>query len=167
MGGEGSTWDEEQLARHPSRPTQHVWWTYGYRPIDVEGGVGGELVVCNDVTEQHLAREALARQNGQLLGDVNRMRDLFGQAPGFIAVLRGPGHIFEFTNAAYDRLIGRTDAVGRRVMDKVTEEWKRNGGLAHAVEPAAPRPACIKGKRDRGSELQFDGQSFGIEGQGS
>ncbi len=122
MRGEGSTWHEEQLVpvtRHGG--LQQVWWTYGYSPIDDEGGVGGVLVVCNDVTEHHLAKEALARQNEQLLGDVNRMRDLFGQAPGFIAVLRGPGHVFEFTNAAYDRLIGRTDAVGRRVIDVVPE----------------------------------------------
>lgn len=130
MRGEGSTWHEEQLVpvtRHGR--LQQVWWTYGYSPIDDEGGVGGVLVVCNDVTEHHLAKEALARQNEQLLGDVNRVRDLFGQAPGFIAVLRGPGHVFEFTNAAYDRLIGQLDSVGRRVVD-VMPELEAQGFIA-------------------------------------
>ena len=88
MRGEGSTWHEDQLVpvtRYGA--LQQVWWTYGYSPIDTEGGgVGGVLVVCRDETEPHLARDALARANEKLLGDVDRLRDLFGQAPGFIAV---------------------------------------------------------------------------------
>lgn len=123
MRGEGSTWHEDQLVpvtRHGA--LQPVWWTYGYSPIDAEdGGVGGVLVVCTDVTGQHVAREALARANEQLLGDVDRLRSLFGQAPGFIAVLRGPEHVFEFTNASYDRLIGRSDALGKRVAELLPE----------------------------------------------
>ncbi|HEX5230276.1 MAG TPA: HWE histidine kinase domain-containing protein, partial [Bryobacteraceae bacterium] len=60
--GEGATWHEDQLVpvtRHGKR--ENVWWTYGYSPIDDESapnGVGGVLVVCNDVTNQHLAFEA-------------------------------------------------------------------------------------------------------------
>jgi two-component sensor histidine kinase len=123
MRGQGSTWHEEQLVpvtRHGA--LREVWWTYGYSPIDIEGGgVGGVLVVCNDVTEQHLARQALAQANEKLLGDVDRLRDLFGQAPGFMAVLKGPAHVFEFTNAAYDRLIGRDDLVGKRVAQALPE----------------------------------------------
>lgn len=63
MAGRGATWHEGQLVpvtRHGRR--EDVWWTYGYSPIDAEtrrGGVGGVLVVCNDVTAEHLAREAL------------------------------------------------------------------------------------------------------------
>ena len=63
MKGEGATWHEDALVpvtRHGKR--EDVWWTYGYSPIDDEtkvGGVGGVLVVCNDVTAQHRAMEAL------------------------------------------------------------------------------------------------------------
>lgn len=67
MAGKGATWNEDQLVpvtRHGSR--EDVWWTYGYSPIDDEnGGVGGVLVICNDVTERILAderRELLARE---------------------------------------------------------------------------------------------------------
>jgi PAS domain S-box-containing protein len=68
-GGE-ATWHEDQLVpvtRHGRR--QDVWWTYGYSPIHDEtapNGVGGVLVVCKDVTEQHLTLEAL-RQSEQRL----------------------------------------------------------------------------------------------------
>lgn len=54
MAGQGATWHEDQLVpvtRFGKR--EDVWWTYGFSPIDDErGGVGGVLVVCNDVTER-------------------------------------------------------------------------------------------------------------------
>ena len=65
-------------------------------PIDAEdGGVGGVLVVCNDVTSQYLARQAL-------VGQTEHLRQIFNQAPGFIAVLSGADHIFELTNSSYE-----------------------------------------------------------------
>ncbi len=64
MSGKGATWHEDQLVpvtRHGRR--EDVWWTYGYSPIEDAAGVGGVLVVCNDVTEQHRAKEELQRLN--------------------------------------------------------------------------------------------------------
>ena len=49
------------------------------------------------------------------------LREVFRQAPAFIAVLRGPDHVFELTNAAYDRLVGRRDLVGRPVREALPE----------------------------------------------
>ena len=63
LGGAGATWHEDHLVpvtRHGRR--EDVWWTYSYSPIDDEsnpGGVGGVLVVCNDVTERHRLVETL------------------------------------------------------------------------------------------------------------
>ena len=60
MEGKGSTWNEDALVpvtRHGK--LEQVYWTYSYGPIDLEGGVGGVLVVCTDVTDQHVARERL------------------------------------------------------------------------------------------------------------
>ncbi|MGC1776339.1 MAG: HWE histidine kinase domain-containing protein [Xanthobacteraceae bacterium] len=63
FAGGGATWHEEQLVpvtRHGRR--EDVWWTYGFSPIDDETnprGVGGVLVVCNDVTERHRLVETL------------------------------------------------------------------------------------------------------------
>src|SRR4051794_39847111 len=94
MAGQGATWHEDHLVpvtRHGRR--EQVWWTYSFGPIDVEGGIGGVLVVCNDVTPQHLATEALKDQS-------RRLEQLFEQSPGFMAILRGPEHVFELANAA-------------------------------------------------------------------
>ena len=45
---------------------------------------------------------------------------MFAQAPGFIAFLRGPEHTFELSNAAFERLVGRGDLIGKRVRDALT-----------------------------------------------
>ena len=67
MSGGGSTWHENQLVpvtRHGR--LEQVYWTYGYSPIDDDGGIGGVLVVCRDVTSEHLATEALREREAEL-----------------------------------------------------------------------------------------------------
>jgi hypothetical protein len=67
MAGNGATWHEDQLVpvtRHGRR--EDVWWTYSFGPIDFEGKVGGVLVVCRDVTTEHVARDALNLINEEL-----------------------------------------------------------------------------------------------------
>jgi two-component sensor histidine kinase len=67
MAGKGATWHEDQLVpvtRHGRR--EDVWWTYSFGPIDLDGKVGGVLVVCRDVTSEHMAREALNLINEEL-----------------------------------------------------------------------------------------------------
>jgi PAS domain S-box-containing protein len=67
MSGGGATWHENQLVpvtRHGR--LEQVYWTYGYSPIDDADGVGGVLVVCRDVTEEHLAATALREREAEL-----------------------------------------------------------------------------------------------------
>jgi PAS domain S-box-containing protein len=67
MSGGGPTWHEDQLipvTRHGK--LEQVWWTYGYSPIDEDDGVGGVLVVCRDVTREHLAAAALREREAEL-----------------------------------------------------------------------------------------------------
>ena len=74
MAGRGATWNVDQLVpvtRHGRR--EDVWWTYSYGPIDFEGKVGGVLVVCRDVTSEHMARDALNLINEELKHRVKNM----------------------------------------------------------------------------------------------
>jgi two-component sensor histidine kinase len=122
MSGEGATWHEDQLVpvtRHGQR--EDVWWTYGYSPIDEGGEVGGVLVVCNDVTVQHLLTEQLKQANLRLADESNRLRQLFNEAPGFMCVLRGPQHVVELANAAYLRLVGSRSLLGKPVREAFPE----------------------------------------------
>ncbi len=114
------------LTRNGAR--EDVWWNYGFSPIPGETGVDGVLVVCTDVTAIHLATQEQARLNARLSAEVaqreyqyDRQKTMFQQAPGFMCILRGPKHVFEFANDAYLRLVGERELVGRP-MDKVIPE---------------------------------------------
>lgn len=117
MAGHGATWHERQLVpitRGECR--EDVWWTYGYSPIDDESvstAVGGVLVICQDKTAEVRADQAHA-------DEARRLRQLFEQAPGFIAMLRGPNHVFELTNASYVRFVGR-EVLGKPVREGLPE----------------------------------------------
>jgi len=67
MSGGGATWHEDQLVpvtRHGK--LEQVYWTYGFSPIDEDDGIGGVLVVCRDVTEEHLAAARLREREAEL-----------------------------------------------------------------------------------------------------
>ena len=49
------------------------------------------------------------------------MRNLFNQAPGFVAVLTGPEYVFEMANEAYYQLIGHRDIIGKSVWTALPE----------------------------------------------
>ena len=54
-------------------------------------------------------------------GERKLLEDVFDLSPAFLAVVRGPEHVFEFANAAYDRLIGHRPGIGQKVLDVVPE----------------------------------------------
>ncbi|KQV40090.1 response regulator [Massilia sp. Root335] len=122
-----------------------------YQPIVDEGGaVVGIFSQGNDVTERVLAEEQLRRKQeelermveertraladahaalklaGELQGDKMHLQRLFEQAPGFICVLRGPDHVYELANAAYRRLVGGRDLLGKSLR-AVLPEVERQG----------------------------------------
>ncbi|AVS99022.1 hybrid sensor histidine kinase/response regulator [Paracidovorax avenae] len=51
----------------------------------------------------------------------DRLRELFSKAPGFMCVLRGPDHVFEFVNDSYQQLIGRRDLEGKSIREALPE----------------------------------------------
>jgi PAS domain S-box-containing protein len=50
-----------------------------------------------------------------------RIRNLFEQAPGFIAILNGPEHRFEFANESYRKLVGERELIGRSIREAFPE----------------------------------------------
>ena len=49
------------------------------------------------------------------------LAEVFRQAPSFLALLRGPDHVFEYTNDAYRRVTGRSDLVGKPLLEALPE----------------------------------------------
>ncbi|TIT74941.1 MAG: PAS domain S-box protein, partial [Mesorhizobium sp.] len=46
---------------------------------------------------------------------------MFEQAPGFMTLLGEPGHVFQLTNAAYQKLIGERPVIGKSVRQALPE----------------------------------------------
>ncbi len=108
-------------------------WTATHTPLkDESGKVAYILQHTVDVTELHglrtLRDQATLMQHASavetraqwLAGEMQQMRQLFEQAPGFVTILSGPGHHALLANQAYGKLVGRNIA-GKNVADALPE----------------------------------------------
>lgn len=125
---------------------QERYWSATHTPIhDDEGRIAFILQHTSDITElENLRRrvehaddrdaivavlgggvlqraESVQADNRRLQSERNRLLDMFMQAPGFVAVLAGPEHVFEMHNAAYAQLIGHREIAGKRLVDALPE----------------------------------------------
>ena len=79
-------------------------------------------------------------------GERDRQRQMFEQAPGFMAMLTGPDHVFELTNAAYRQLVGHRDVSGPARARGAARD--RGPGLLRTARPGSIRPASpLSGRR--------------------
>ena len=86
---------------------EEAHFSFSYTPVrDGTGAVAGFFCPCTEITGQVLAERRVATET-------ERQRRLFERAPGFITILSGPEHVFEFVNDAYAGLFGRRDFVGK------------------------------------------------------
>ena len=123
------------------------YWTATHTPLrDADGEVTHVLQNTMDVTELQFLKQELEsarapsrltreKMEGSVFGRARRMHDtnvelerqrtellkLFDQAPGFMAYLHGPDHVYTLFNREYQRLVGPRLFVGRRVSDVVPE----------------------------------------------
>jgi PAS domain S-box-containing protein len=80
-----------------------------------------------DVSEQKNAEKQLreSEQRDQLIRSMelerSRLSILFEQAPAFIALLHGPDHVVELTNARFDQLAADRATVGRPIRESLPE----------------------------------------------
>ncbi|WP_068876253.1 MULTISPECIES: HWE histidine kinase domain-containing protein [unclassified Phenylobacterium] len=66
--------------------------------------------------------------NRTLMAETERLRQMFEQAPGFMALLVGPDHTFALVNAAYRRLVGNRELIGRPARDGVADIYDQGYG---------------------------------------
>ena len=115
---------------------QDIYWSATHTPLrGPDGRVEYVLQHTVNVTElarnrpTHLQIEAGILDRAQA-GEARSaaldrtLRDLlsvFDQAPGFLAVTRGPDHVFELTNPGYRKMVGGRDVVGRPVREALPE----------------------------------------------
>jgi len=115
LQGEASYADRMYLVMNRHGYEEPTWFTFSYSPVRAEdGSVAGMYCACVEVTEQVLAEKYRDEEN-------ERLRGLFAQAPGIMAVLRGPDHVFELTNGSYMQLIGHRRVLGKAVREALPE----------------------------------------------
>ena len=72
-------------------------------------------------TEGTATLQAIEESNRLLGAERNYFLGLFHQAPGFIAVVRGPEHTLTLANAAFYEVIGHRNIIGQRVGEALAE----------------------------------------------
>jgi PAS domain S-box-containing protein len=113
--GESIYMDDIELVSQRHGHAEEAHFSFFYAPVRGEhGSVQGVFCGCNEITTQVMAtRERRA--------ELQRLREMFEQSPSFVAVLRGPEHRFELTNAAYRQLTGQRDVAGKTVREALPE----------------------------------------------
>ncbi|MDQ6716957.1 MAG: PAS domain-containing protein [Gemmatimonadota bacterium] len=99
-----------------------AWFNFSLSPIREEDGRIIAIMNAAAETTDHVRADETVRQAKAAAELAERqLREVFAQAPAFLAVLRGKDHVFEFVNDAYMQLVGRRDLVGRTVVDALPE----------------------------------------------
>ena len=115
FGGEPVHMSEISLMLDRRGRPEEAHFAFSYTPVrDEQGSITGLFCPCTETTEQVLAQR-------RYLAERERLQQLFEQAPGFMAMLRGPEHVFEFVNPAYMQLIGHRDVIGKSVREALPE----------------------------------------------
>ena len=122
------------------------YWSASHTPLhDAEGRIVLILQHTSDITELELLRRArddaptvsaldmilgggvmtrahaVQEDNRRLETERNRLVEMFMQAPGFVAILSGPDHVFQMHNDAYARIVGRNDIAGKTIHDALPD----------------------------------------------
>jgi signal transduction histidine kinase/ActR/RegA family two-component response regulator len=115
LKGESTYMDRLLLRMNRHGYDEDTWFRFSYSPVrDEDGTVAGMYCACVEMTGEVLAERYREEEH-------QRLMTLFEQAPGIIAVLRGPNHVFELTNQSYLQLIGHRGLIGKPAREALPE----------------------------------------------
>ena len=116
------------MARQRDDELGDAWFTFGLSAVrDDAGNTVAYFNPAAETTGQVLAELAAVAAGAAAARSEARLREVFAQAPAFMAVLRGPEHCFEFANPAYMQLIGRTNGIIGKTVEEVLPEVRGQG----------------------------------------
>jgi signal transduction histidine kinase/ActR/RegA family two-component response regulator len=115
LAGEATYREKLFLLMNRKGYDEPTWFTFSYSPVRDENGViCGMYCACVEVTAQVLAEKYRDEEHQRLV-------TLFEQAPGVMAVVRGPEHVYELANQSYKQLVGHREIVGKPVREALPE----------------------------------------------
>lgn len=111
LAGGTLSYRDQELTLYRNGTPEQVWMNLDYSPIvDAHGVPAGVISIVVETT-------AKVRAERWLSGERERLRSMFEQAPGFMAMLSAPSYVFELANPAYFRLIGERKVLGKTVRE--------------------------------------------------
>ncbi|MBC7526798.1 MAG: PAS domain-containing protein, partial [Chthonomonadaceae bacterium] len=103
-------------------PSGIGYYEYIFTPVFGEGKrVEAVAGTTRDITYRQKEKAEKEFLLKTLEVERTRLSELLKQAPAFIAVLRGPDHVFDMVNDHYRRLVGNKDLIGQKVRDVFPE----------------------------------------------
>jgi PAS domain S-box-containing protein len=95
-----------------------TFWTFSYsRVLDADGAPAGLFIFTNETTDRVQSDARLRESEALLKRQATRQQHSLQQMPGFVAVLSGPDHVFDYVNDAYRTIAGDRDFIGRGVRE--------------------------------------------------
>jgi PAS domain S-box-containing protein len=111
LAGGTLAYKDQELTLNRTGTPAPAWMDLDYSPVpDESGQPAGVIAIVVETTERVLADRRRA-------AEAVRQRQLLSQMPGFVGVLAGPDHIYEYVNDAYVKISERTEFIGRRFRD--------------------------------------------------
>lgn len=141
----------------------NAWFTYSLSAVrDEAGEIVAFLNIVSENTRRVLAERAREEALQQAERAEARLREVFTQAPAFMAVLRGTEHSFEYVNEAYYALVGHRELIGKPVFAALPELRGQGfhellDAVLQAREPyvGRERPVVLSRHHGGGTERRF------------
>lgn len=141
LSGESFYMENLPLTMRRTGQDEQTWFTFSYSPVrDESDHVVGIYCACMETTATVLAEH---RQRDERL----RLQRLFQQAPGFMAVMRGPEHVFELVNESFVQLTGQRQPIGRKLAEVMPEVVGQ--GLVQLLDDVASSGQAYVGRSVR------------------
>ena len=113
--GEAIQMDDLILTLERCDPPEEAHFSFSFTPVrDETGAVAGLFCPVMETTTKVMQDRQLARER-------LRQQRLLQQMPGFVCVLSGPTHVYEYFNDAYLEISGPRDFLGRALRDVFPE----------------------------------------------
>jgi signal transduction histidine kinase len=125
LAGETVPFENTRFPLERYGEVEDVYLTVSYSPVRGDDGKTAGVFVTLLETTGRVRTAELEAERARLLLELDaerrRLEEVFRQAPGFLAVLRGPNHVYELANDAYLQLIGHRSVVGKPVVEALPE----------------------------------------------
>ncbi|MEJ7928716.1 ATP-binding protein [Ramlibacter sp. AN1015] len=128
------TWNQDVLlVMERNGYPEDTYFTWSYSPIyDDDGSIGGLFCACQEETARVVAERERDRLIRQAQDAMQTLKTWFDQAPGFVALLKGPDFVFDMVNDAYLQLVGHRGIEGRPAFEALPD--LRNQGYEELLQ---------------------------------